>query len=357
MSCYRIGIVGYGMIAHIHAAAIDAQTNATLVGIMDRNSGAAEQIAPNLDHLGRESLATFIQRDDIDVVLVATPSGAHLEAALLAAQFGKHCLVEKPMEVTPARITQMIAAHAAAGTQLGGIFNTRYTQGAQLLKRAVQAGRFGRITYTSAIGPWWREPDYYASSSWKGRWELDGGGAMMNQGIHSIDLLQWLVGEPVVRVAGTAAALVHDIEVEDTAAATLTFASGAIGNIACTTSMWPGHFRTITLGGSDGTAVLADGNLLVWNFREPHADDALAQTLLGAPGTGVGASSPSAGVDAVGHQRALDDFLGAIDGGTTPSVDGIEARKAVAIIDAVYQSSRAGGAPVSLNRSSSDRGS
>ena len=348
MSSYRVGIVGYGMIAHIHAAAVAAVPDATLVGVMDRGSGAADKIAPGLDHRGRESLEAFISRDDIDVVMVATPSGVHLDAALLAAQHGKHCLVEKPMEVSPARIDEMIHAHANAGTTLGGIFNTRYTAGAQLLKRTVEAGRFGRITYASAVGPWWRDPEYYSTSSWKGRWSMDGGGAMMNQGIHSIDLLQWLVGQPVVSVAGHAQAAVHDIEVEDTAVANLRFANGALGTIACTTSMWPGHFRTITIGGNDGTAVLADGNLLVWDFRESHADDKEAATLMGSPGAGVGASNPSAGVDADGHSWALEEFLSAIDEGNVPRVDGAEARKAVAIICAVYESSRRGGVPIEL---------
>ena len=146
MSSYRVGIVGYGMIAHIHAAAVAAVPGVTLVGVMDRGSGAADKIAPGLDHRGRESLAAFISRDDIYVVMVATPSGVHLDAALLAAQHGKHCVVEKPMEVSPARIDEMIHAHANAGTTLGGIFNTRYTAGAQLLKRTVEASRFGRIT-------------------------------------------------------------------------------------------------------------------------------------------------------------------------------------------------------------------
>ena len=131
----------------------------------------------------------------------------------------------------------MIAAHTPAGTQLGGIFNTRYTSGAQLLKRSVAAGRFGKITFANAVGPWWRDPGYYSSSNWKGTWSLDGGGALMNQGIHSVDLLQWLVDEPIISVSGHVATLTHGIDVEDTATASLRFSNGALGSITAATSM------------------------------------------------------------------------------------------------------------------------
>jgi UDP-N-acetyl-2-amino-2-deoxyglucuronate dehydrogenase len=345
----RVGIVGYGMIAKIHAAALRQMPNVQIVGVMDRGSGQGRVIAPEADAGGNNSLEAFMARDDLDWVTVATPSGVHLDAALLAARFGKHCIVEKPIEISLPRIDQMIAAHESAGTTLGGIFNNRYTQGAQLLKRTAEKGRFGRITFASAVGPWWRDPSYYGESNWKGRWALDGGGALMNQGIHSVDLLQWIVGEPVVRVSGSARTLVHDIEVEDTATAQLEFQSGALGTLACTTSMWPGHFRTLTLAGTHGTAVLADGNLLFWAFREPDSvDDAQAAALTALPGIGVGASNPSAGVDAGGHLQAFEAFAEAVRDRSTPSVDGYEARKAIAIIRAVYESSEQGGAPVTL---------
>ncbi|MFT5174308.1 MAG: UDP-N-acetyl-2-amino-2-deoxyglucuronate dehydrogenase [Gammaproteobacteria bacterium] len=349
MKTHNIGIVGYGMIAEIHAAAVLALPNARLVGIMDRGSGRGAQIAPTANQRDSGNLRAFIARDDIDVLLVATPSGAHLDAALIAAEQRKHCLVEKPIEITVERIDKMIAAHNAAGTQLGGIFNTRYTTGAQLLKRTVDKGRFGSISYASAVGPWWRDAEYYSESSWKGTWALDGGGALINQGIHSVDLLQWLMGSRVTRVSGCIATLAHSIEVEDTAAATLQFANGAIGQIASTTSMWPGHFRTLTIGGTNGTAVLADGNLLLWQFREADAlDDAAARAILRLPGTGVAASDPRAGVDADGHREVLKRFLSSIDTNTVPEIDGHEARKSVEIIRAVYASSSQGGAAIRL---------
>jgi predicted dehydrogenase len=344
----RFGIVGAGMIAAVHLEALRGLPGAQPVGIMDRGSGRGAALAPDLDATGSDDLESFVAREDVDAISVATASGAHLEAALAAARAGKHCIVEKPIEIAPDRVDRMIEAHRAAGTTLGGIFNTRYDEAAVLLERAVDAGRFGRLTYASAVGPWWRDQSYYDESAWKGTWALDGGGALMNQGIHSVDLLQWIVGRPVVQVSGRIATLAHErIEVEDTGAATLVFDGGALGQIACTTSMWPGHFRTITVAGNDGTAVLADSCLAVWRFREERPEDeGLRQRLGGLPGEAFGASSPTAGLTAQGHRAAFAEFVAALEAGRPPAVDGAEARKAVAIIRAIYDSAGRDGRPV-----------
>lgn len=346
---YRFGIIGAGMIAPFHLDAIDNMPNATAVGIMDNGSGQGAKIAPNLDRTGADDIDAFLARDDIDIVTIATPSGAHLDHAIKAAQARKHCIVEKPLEITTARIDTMIEAHERAGTALGGIFNSRYSIAATLLSEAARAGRFGKITFAQALGPWWRDQAYYDTSTWKGTWALDGGGAMMNQGIHSVDLLQWIVGDRVETVTGQIATLAHErIEVEDTAAATLRFSSGALGTIACTTSMWPGHFRTISVSGTRGTAVLADEHLLMWKFsEETPADDEIRAKYQQLPSDGVGASSPSAGVTSYGHRRVFEDFTEALDNGVTPQIDGHESRKAVALIEAIYESANQGGAPVS----------
>ena len=347
----RFGIVGAGMIAAFHLAALRGIEGVEVTGIMDGGGGKARELAPELDFRDTEDIERFAARDDIDVLSVASPSGAHLEAALAAARHGKHCVVEKPLEITLPRVDRMIAAHETAGTRLGGILNTRHAPAAALMKRAVDAGRFGRLTFASATGPWWRDQAYYDESAWKGTWALDGGGALMNQGIHTIDLLQWLVGAPVATVSGRIATLAHPgIEVEDTGAAVLEFENGALGQIACATSMWPGHFRTLTIAGENGTASLADGGLLFWQFRdEDSADDEIRRDLLALPGAGVGAANPSAGVDAEGHRAIFRDFLAAVRANAPLAIDGAECRKAVAIIRAVYESSERGGAPIRLD--------
>jgi len=348
---HRVGIVGAGMIARIHALAIEREVRTVLTGVMDNGSGRGVEFAPATDTTGHDDLKVFLQRDDIDLIVIATPSGTHAEIALQVAEAGKHCLCEKPVDISLQRIDSMIEAFVRLKLKLGGVFNTRYSEGAQLLKAACQQGRFGEIHFAQAIGPWWREPDYYDASTWKGTWALDGGGALMNQGIHSVDLLQWLVDRPVASISGYCATRAHaGIEVEDTACASLQFVNGTLATIACTTSLWPGHFRTITLGGSDGTAVLADGNLLQWQFRQESPEDQqIRERLMQLPSDGVGASSPSAGVDSDGHLAVLSEFIDAIELNREPAVDGYEARKSVEMILAIYESSQNGGAPVVLN--------
>ncbi|MGK0168300.1 MAG: UDP-N-acetyl-2-amino-2-deoxyglucuronate dehydrogenase [Gammaproteobacteria bacterium] len=345
---YRFGIVGAGMIAQIHLAAIKGLPNAHVTGIMDNGSGQGRAMAPELDANGADDIDRFLAREDIDIITIATPSGAHRDIAIKAAAAGKHCIVEKPLEISLERIDAMIAAHRNAGTQLGGIFNSRYSPAAQLLASTAHGGRFGKLTFVHALGPWWRDQSYYDDSQWKGTWSLDGGGAVMNQGIHTVDLLQWIMNSPVVSVHGKIATLAHDrIEVEDTAAATLRFANGALGTLACTTSMWPGHFRTLTIAGTNGTVVLADDNFLLWKFAdENEKDDAIRTRFQALPGEGVGASNPSAGVTADGHRGVFEDFLNALDMGVAPRIDGHESRKAVSIIQALYESANNGGTEV-----------
>ena len=348
---WRFGIVGAGMIGYWHAEAIRQLPNAELVGACDHGSGKAERFGPRCGCArGVCELERFIARDDLDVICLATPSGVHGEAALLAARHGKHCLVEKPIEIGLERIDAMIEAHAKAGTTLGGIFNLRYSPAARLFKEATDAGRFGRLTFGIAYGPWWREQAYYDEGGWKGKQAIDGGGALMNQGIHTIDLLQWLMG-PVREVSARTATLAHPrIDVEDTGAATLLFDNGALGAIACTTSMWPGHFRTVELGGTDGTVSMGDNTFFFWQFRhETSADEQIRRDHLRFPQVAVGASDPSAGFSADGHRDNFAAFLAALEAGRAPPVDGLEARKAVRIILAVYESARRGGAPVRLD--------
>jgi predicted dehydrogenase len=338
------------MIAAWHAEAVRGLPNAELVGVCDHGSGKATGIGPRCGcPPGACELERFVARGDVDVVAVATPSGSHGEVAELAAGHGKHCIVEKPIEIGLERIDRMIDAHERAGTALGGIFNFRYSSAARKFKEAVEQGRFGRITFGMAYLPWWREQAYYDGGGWRGTLALDGGGAFMNQGIHTVDLLQWLMG-PVREVRAITDTLAHErIEVEDAGAALLRFETGALGTIACTTAMWPGHFRLIEVGGSEGTVSMADERFLSWRFaRETPADEAVRREYMGGVDTSQGASSPSAAFSGEGHRANFAEFLGAIERGERPPLDGQEARKAVQIILAVYESAAEGGRPVLL---------
>lgn len=340
---YRIGVIGAGMIGSYHAEAIKQLPNAKLVGVCDHASNRAAEFAQRCGCGGMCDLEGFLSRDDLDIVTVATPSGLHADIAIAAAKHGKHCIVEKPIDINLDKVDAAIDAHRKAGTLLGGIFNGRFLPTAQLLKKAVSDGRFGRLTFGMAYGPWWREQSYYDQGGWRGTWKLDGGGALMNQGIHTIDLLQWLMG-PVKSVKAHMATLAHErIEVEDTGVAAIEFASGALGTIACTTSMWPGHFRIVEIAGDQGTVAMADQNFFFWQFRDERPEDAkVRERYLQFPAVSVGAANPSAGMTADGHRDNFASFLSALDAGRVPDIDGTEARKAVQIILAIYRAAQTG---------------
>lgn len=346
---YGFGIIGTGMIGAFHAEAIRQLPNARLSAVCDSVPEAAERFGVKCGCAGLSNLDDFLARRDIDVVTIATPSGTHADLAIAAARHGKHCIVEKPLDITLEKIDRAIAAHAQAGTTLGGIFNMRFMPTARHFKKAVDEGRFGRLTFGMAYGPWWRDQKYYDQGGWRGTWQLDGGGALMNQGIHTIDMLQWLMG-PARRVTAVCKTLAHErIEVEDTGVATVEFANGALGMIACTTSMWPGHFRIVEVSGTDGTVAMADQKFFFWQFRqETPDDDTVRREYLEFPAVSIGAANPSAGMTADNHRENFAEFLKAIDEGRKPAIDGLEARKAVQIILAIYESARKGGTPVDV---------
>jgi predicted dehydrogenase len=336
------------MIGAYHAEAIKLLPNAELTAVCDRTAETAQTFSEKWGCRGYTDLEKFLSSPDIDVITVGTPSGTHADIAIAAARHGKHCIAEKPLDITLEKIDAAIAAHEKAGTTLGSVFNYRYMPTAKIFKQAVEEGRFGKLTFGLAYGPWWRDQAYYDKGGWRGKWSIDGGGAIMNQGIHTVDLLQWLMG-PVKRVTAMITCLAHErIEVEDTGAATLEFANGALGTIACTTSMWPGHFRIVEVSGTNGTAAMADSEFFFWQFREETpADDETRRKYLKFPAVSVGASNPSAGLTADGHRDNFADFLKAVDESRRPAIDGYEARKAVQTILAIYESARTG-RPVEL---------
>jgi predicted dehydrogenase len=337
-------LVGCGMIARFHARALAEVPGVELRALVSRSRAGAQKLA---DELGAPlglytDLAAALARPDIDVVIVTTPSGAHLEPAVAAARAGKHVVVEKPLEVTAARCDAIIDACAGAGVLLCTIFPSRFADASVALKSAVDAGRFGRLTLAETTCKWWRSQAYYDEGGWKGTRALDGGGALMNQAIHNVDLLQWLMG-PVTHVSGFTATLAHErIEVEDTAAACLRFASGALGVIQAATSVHPGLPKTIAVHGDRGTAVIEQEDVLRWDFEPQTEDDRqLKQRFAHKVGASGGSSNPAA-ISHQGHARQLADFVRAVRDGGTPLVDGREGRKAVAIIEAIYQSAATG---------------
>lgn len=337
-------IVGCGMIARFHARALADVPGTRVVALVSRSAANAQQMKDELqltcDVAG--DLDAVLKRKDVDAVIITTPSGAHMEPAVAAAQAKKHVVVEKPLEITLERCDRIIDACVENGVQLCTIFPSRFGDANIELKRAVGAGRFGRLTLGETTCKWWREQSYYDLGGWKGTQALDGGGALMNQAIHNVDLLLWMMGD-VTHIMGFTTMLAHErIEVEDTAVACLRFKSGALGVIQAATSVWPGLPKTIGVHGDQGSVVIEQDDLLRWEFKTPKTDDdAIRQRFAQKVGASGGSSNPAA-ISHTGHARQLADFADAIVKGRAPLVDGREGRKAVEVILGIYASTRTG---------------
>lgn len=333
------GIIGMGVISEFHANAIRAMEGGYLL------CGYEKSVDKPVKDLGikiyrGDEFEAFLKHPGLDIVTICTPSGYHLEPALAAAAAKKHVICEKPMEITLERCDAMIAACKKHRTRLAGIFPSRFGAPAQAIKAAVEAGRFGKLTVCNALVPWHRTQQYYDSGGWRGTWEVDGGGALMNQSIHTIDLLQWMAG-PVVEVSAYAACLAHKrIDVEDAAAAAVRFRSGALGTIVGSTAMYPGHPAELQISGEKGSAWLRGGHLVCWQFDVERPEDAKCRQEFGPPPEDTsksGASDPRA-ISFVGHQKQFENFVRYLDGKDDLPVDGREARRAVEVILAIYQS-------------------
>lgn len=343
-------IVGCGMIAQFHARAIADIPGCRVTALVGRSRAGAEKLAAKL---GLKcpiftELDSALALKDVDIVTICTPSGAHMEPAVAAAKARKHVVVEKPLEITRERCDRIIEACEQNGVQLCTIFPSRFADANVALKKAVEAGRFGRLTLGETTCKWWRSQSYYDEGGWKGTRALDGGGAMMNQAIHSVDLLQWIMGMPT-HIAGFTATLAHErIEVEDTAVACLRFANGALGVIQATTSVHPGYPKTVAVHGDKGSAVIEQEDVLRWDFSPETAEDlTIRERFAQKVGASGGASDPSA-ISYEYHRRQLADFVQAIATNSKPLVDGREGRKAVDIILSIYESA-ATGRTVELN--------
>jgi predicted dehydrogenase len=337
-------IVGCGMIARFHARALAEIPGANVAALVGHQAGSAEKLRDEL-HLDAACFAELrraLAHPGVDAVIICTPSGAHLEPAVAAAQAKKHVVVEKPLEITPERCDRIITACDANDVKLCTIFPSRFGEANVELKKAIDARRFGRLTLGETTCKWWRSQEYYDSGGWRGTIALDGGGALMNQAVHNVDLLLWLMG-PATHVSGFTSTLAHErIEVEDTAVAILRFASGALGVIQATTSIHPGYPKTIAIHGDRGSAVVEQDDIVKWDFNPATtADDQIRERFAQKSGTSGGASDPRA-ITHRGHMLQLSDFVSAIRDDRLPLVDGREGRKSVAAICAIYEAARTG---------------
>ena len=341
MKANKFGIIGCGMIATFHARAIK-EAGGELVACYDMVPAASERIAKEFGCKAYQDLADFLADPAIEIVTIGTPSGAHGDPAIAAARAGKHIIVEKPLEVTPAKCDAIIKAAEEAGVVLSTVFPSRFHRSSILMKKAIDAGRFGKLTIGDAIVKWYRTQQYYDSGAWRGTWALDGGGALMNQAIHSVDLLSWLMG-PVTEVSAMTGLIAHErIEVEDVALATLRFANGAFGVLEATTAAYPGYLKRIEISGIQGSAVLEEEDIIKWDFETPIDDDnEVREAMAGRLSGGGGAADPAA-IGHHAHAKQFADVMDAIDKGRKPAIDGYEGRRSVEIICSVYESARTG---------------
>ena len=338
------GIVGTGVIAAMHAAAIATLPRARLAAVTDVADGSAAAFAAARGCAAEPGLDQLLARPDVDVVCVCVPSGLHAEVGVRAARAGKHLVVEKPIDVTLAAADRLIEVARAAGIALTVISQHRFDPGLIELKRLLGDGALGRLVLAEASTKWYRTQAYYDSAAWRGTWAMDGG-SLMNQGIHYVDLLRWCMG-PITEVTAVCATQAHQVEVEDTALAIVRFGSGAVGTILSSTAAYPGFPQRLEITGTDGTVIVEDGRIVRRAFgAQDTADDPGDDA--GPGGGAIGAAADPAAIEVASHAAQIADLLAAVEEGRAPAVDGQAGRDALEIVRAVYESARTG-APVRL---------
>jgi UDP-N-acetyl-2-amino-2-deoxyglucuronate dehydrogenase len=332
----HVGILGGGNISETHARAAREAEGVRVAAVCGPNRERVARLCQLYGGAAYERLEDFLAHRPLDAVLVGSPSGLHAEQGIAAARGGLHVLVEKPIDITAERADALISECERAGVKLGVFFQDRVAPGVRRLKGMLDEGALGRPLLASARVKWYRPPEYYAGSRWRGTWALDGGGALMNQGVHTVDLLLWLLGD-VGRVYAKAVTALHPIEAEDMVVATLEFAGGAVGTLEATTAAYPGYPRRVELTGTEGTVILEGDRIVAADLRTPHAVADAPPEVSANPS----ANSPVVS-DVRGHRKILEDFVRAVETDTAPLCDGREGRRSVELVEAVYESSRAG---------------
>ena len=328
------GLIGPGSIAHTHAEALRHSGKAYLTAVCGRDRERTGAFAAQYGAAAYTDIDGFLSDPHVEAVVITTPPGSHMELALKAIEMGKHVLVEKPMDTTPKRCGRIIDAARKRGVRTGCIFQARFYEGPRLVRKAIDEGRFGRLILVEASVKWNRSQEYYDSVPWR-KTINDGGGVLMNQASHAIDLVCWFAG-PVASVSGYTATLTHDgMEAEDNAAAVLRFSSGALGVVNASTSIHPGYPRRVEVLGTDGSAVLEDNDIVRWDFKEERPEDADVRSRFRAIRGESGAASNIVS-DYSGHLAQLEDFSEAVRLGREPLVNGEEGMKSVELICKIY---------------------
>ena len=332
----HIGIIGGGNISGTHARAAREIDGLEIAAVYGFNQDKLTLLGQQYGAQVYTDFDLFLEHRPMDLVAIGSPSGLHATQGIAAARRGLHVLVEKPIDINLQSADALIAECNKASVKLGVFFQDRTAPDLSRLKQLIDGGSLGRPILVNARVKWYRAAEYYADSHWRGTFALDGGGALINQGVHTVDLLVWLIGD-VARVQAKAVTALHQIEVEDTVVAALEFRNGAIGTLEAATSVYPGYPRRIELTGSEGTIVLEGDHITAADLRAPLDD----LRLMKADESQIRASSPVV-ADVSGHRRIMEDFLQAIQRNGRPLCDGHEGRRSLAVVAAIYESSRLG---------------
>ena len=342
MNKLKIGIIGCGVIANIHAEAIRESSNAELHSVFSRNEENTKRCGEKHNVKWFTDWDKFISDTDLDIVSICSPSGNHLDYGEKAAAAGKHVIVEKPIEVTLERANRLIEKCKSNNVKLAVIYQSRFIPDIIKVKESIDNNEIGNIFMGDAQIKWYRDQNYYDSGVWRGTFKLDGGGVLINQGIHTIDLLQWFMGD-VDTITGHIGTFTHEnIEGEDSAVAVLKFKSGAIAVIEGSTSIQPAQPRKIELHGKNGSIEIIDNDVkitIAGNEEESSLENETKTT---------GGDSPLAGFSNEPHQKQFEAIVDAINSDLEPPVSGSDSLKSLAIVLAIYESSKSG-SPIKLD--------
>jgi UDP-N-acetyl-2-amino-2-deoxyglucuronate dehydrogenase len=330
----HIGLIGGGNISETHARAARAIADVEIAAVFGTNAAKVGRLCREYGGKAYSNFDEFLVHRPMELVAIGSPSGLHAEQGIAAARRGLHVLTEKPLDITIERADALIAETRKADVQLGVFFQDRCKPDIISVKNAVDAGAVGKAILADARVKWYRPPEYYANSRWRGTGALDGGGALINQAVHTLDLMLWIFGE-VKAVQATCKTALHAIEVEDTLIAMLEFANGALGVLQAATSVFPGYPRRLELTGSEGTLILEQDRLLAAGLKNLSADLLKRSEADRNPSS----SSPTIS-DSRGHRAVLEDFLHAIRTNTKPQCDGQEGRRSLVLVQAIYEACR-----------------
>lgn len=332
-------VVGLG-VGKRHAEAAIKSKNADLIAVCDLLQDRLDYITEQSpETIAYTSFDEMLSNPDIDCVSICVPSGMHAEFAIKAMKAGKNVLIEKPIDITVEKALEIEKARLETGMKAGVVHQNRYNPDMPLMHDAVTSGKIGKVLFGDFAVKWYRNQEYYDNGGWRGTWEMDGGGSLMNQAVHTVDLMQWLMNSDVESITSQSAIYNHKIETEDFTASLIKFRSGAVATFISTTCAYPGLSTDIKLYGTNGSMEADQDKLLTWKFMGDAEDE--EQKML-EKYTGNAAAAALDPTLCLGHNSVVEDMISAILEDREPGIMPMEAIKSVRIVNAVYESAKTG---------------